>query len=323
MWEIIEKDLAAYVAYSGIALGVLLALTGGLHLLNRTETSGEAKSRRMKMIAKGRDTEEMLALLKPNPRKGWIARLPKRFDLPRLLHRAGFRIGPDKFLLICAALAIGSFVLALAPLGPLRAASAAVTIGLALPFMVLRSRATQRMKVLTSQLPDALDMLARGLKIGHPLNMSIGAVAEEMPDPIGTEFGIIFDQVTYGEDLPDAVLEFAERVGLEDADYLAASIGIQHGTGGDLARVLEVLAATTRGRISMRRKIRAISAEGRASAWFLTALPFIMFGFTSLISPNYYGEVADHPMFRTMAIIVVTLIILNAVVLRRLVQFRI
>lgn len=323
MWTGFENDWMAYLAYSGIALGVLLALTGGLHLLSRTETRGEAKSRRMKLIAKGHDAEELLQLLKPAPRQGWLARLPKRFDLPRLLHRSGLRISPDRFVLICAVLGAAGFILAYAPLGPLRALSIAFSSGVALPLLVVKARANDRMKKLTAQLPDALDMLARGLKIGHPLNMSIGAVAEEMPDPIGTEFGIIFDQVTYGEDLPDAVLDFAERVDLEDVNYLAASIGIQHGTGGDLARVLEVLARTIRGRIAMRRKIKAISAEGRASAWFLTALPFVMYGFTSMISPGYYGQVSYHPLFQPMAMIVIGLIVLNAIILRKLVAFRI
>lgn len=205
MWSGFENDWMAYLAYSGIAPGVLLALTGGLHLLSRTETRGEAKSRRVKLIAKGHDAEELLQLLKPAPRQGWIARLPRRFDLPHLLHRSGLRIAPDRFVLICAVLGAAGFILAYAPPGPLRALSIAFSAGVALPLLVVKARANERMKKLTAQLPDALDMLARGLKIGHPLNMSIGAVAEEMPDPIGTEFGIIFDQVTYGEDLPDAV----------------------------------------------------------------------------------------------------------------------
>jgi Flp pilus assembly protein TadB len=323
MFSGIENDWFAYLTYSGIALGMLLAVTGALHLASRSETRGEAKSRRMKMIAQGRNTEELLALLKPAPRSGIAAHLPQALDLARQLHRAGIPISPDRFVALCASLGVGGFVLSFAALGLLQAVAVAMVVGVALPALVVRFRAKDRMTKLTGQLPDALDMLARGLKIGHPLNMTIGAVAEEMPDPIGTEFGLIFDQVTYGDDLPDAVLDFADRVGIEDVDYLAASIGIQHGTGGDLARVLEVLGRTIRGRIALRRKIKAISAEGRASAWFLSALPFVMFGFTNFISPGYFGEVADDPLFKPMAAIVLLLVVLNGLILRKLVTFRI
>ena len=144
-----------------------------------------------------------------------------------------------------------------------------------------------------------------------------------MADPIATEFGIVFDQVNYGEDLPDAFQEFAERVDLEDVNYLSASIGIQHGTGGDLANVIEVLSRVIRDRIAMRRKIRAISSEGRMSSWFLSALPFIIFGMTSVMSPDYYAGVADDPLFQPMAISIVFLTVMNVLVLKKLVEFRV
>jgi tight adherence protein B len=165
--------------------------------------------------------------------------------------------------------------------------------------------------------------MARGLRVGHPLNTSIGTVAQEMPDPISSEFGIIFDQVNYGEDLPDAFQDFADRVDIEDVYYLSASIGIQHGTGSDLARVVELLAKVIRSRIMMRRKVKAISAEGRASAAFLSSLPILMFVFTSISAPGYYSGVYDDPLFMPMATAIVVLTIANALILRKLVNFHV
>jgi len=181
----------------------------------------------------------------------------------------------------------------------------------------------RRILAMTHQLPDALDLLARGLRVGHPLNTSIGAVAREMQDPIASEFGLIFDQVSYGDDLPDAFEEFAERVDMEDVNYLASSIGIQHGTGGDLAHVIEILSGVVRGRIALRRKIKAISAEGRLTAWFLSSLPFIIFGMMTVSSPEYYGGVSEDPLFLPMAFAVLAFTVLNAVILRKLVNFKI
>jgi tight adherence protein B len=104
---------------------------------------------------------------------------------------------------------------------------------------------------------------------------------------------------------------------------LSASIGIQHGTGGDLARVIQVLSNVIRARISMRRRILAISSEGRLSAWFLSAIPFVIFGFTSFSSPEYYGGVMDDPLFKPVAAAVVFFTVLNALVMKKLVNFRI
>jgi tight adherence protein B len=134
------------------------------------------------------------------------------------------------------------------------------------------------MEKLVAQLPDALDLMARGLKVGHPLNVTVASVATEMSDPIGSEFGLLVDQVSFGTEIADAFADLADRTDLEDTRSLAVSVGIQHGTGGNLARVLNVLAKVIRDRATMRRKITAISAEGRLSAFILSVLPFGIFG---------------------------------------------
>jgi tight adherence protein B len=204
-----------------------------------------------------------------------------------------------------------------------QAVALALVLGFILPVAIVKSQRDKRCAALTAQLPDALELMARGLKVGHPLNASIGAVAKEMPDPIGTEFGLIFDQINFGDELPDAVQDFADRVGVEDAQYLAASIAIQHGTGGDLARVISVLAKVVRNRIALRSKIKAISSEGRLSGVLLSIIPLVIIGMMSINAPGYYTELADDPTFIRLAILVVVLMVANAVVLHKLVNFRV
>jgi tight adherence protein B len=148
-------------------------------------------------------------------------------------------------------------------------------------------------------------------------------VAETMPDPIGTEFGIMVDQISYGDELVVAFRKLADRNPSEDFNYLAVSIAIQHGTGGNLGRILGVLAGVMRGRIMMRRKIKSMSAEGRISAWILSSLPFLMVGLNSIITPEYYGDVVNDPLFMPLALATLGLILLNGFVLFRLVNFRI
>jgi tight adherence protein B len=323
MLGLLGEQEILYLVYCGIAVGALVFISGLGQLVSQRENRSEARSRRMRMIAEGKSSAELLALLKPVSRQGAFSKVPVYGDLSATLRKAGFTISARMFLGLCLMLwALATFfgqrfmnievvaVLALLP-------------AFVVPALVVEARVRERTQKLVTQLPDALDLMARGLKVGHPLSTSIASVAREMPDPIGTEFGLIHDQVNYGDDLVDAFKEFADRVSVEDVDYLASSIGIQYGTGGDLVRVINVLSRTIRSRLAMRRKIRAISSEGRLSAWFLSVIPFFIFGFTMMTTPSYYRGVMDDPMFQPMALTVIGLTIANALVLRRLVNFRI
>jgi len=323
MRALFDDQTLLYVIYTGITLGVLLAFTALRNLFDRRENRTEARSRRLQLIEKGQGVEERLAVLKPRDEAGLLSGLPFVGDLPQLLRRAGLRLPPAAFVALCLAIAAAIFVALLPKGGPFLAGVTALLSGFGAPYMTLKARVRKQTEKLIAQLPDALELLARGLKVGHPLNTSIGSVAQEMPDPIGTEFGIVFDQVNYGEDLPDAFADFARRVDIEDVHYLSSAIGIQHGSGGDLARVIEVLARVIRNRIAMRRKIRAISAEGRLTANFLSVLPFVMFGVTNLMSPTYYGGVMDDPLFMPIGATVLLLVVLNALILRKVVDFHV
>ena len=133
--------------------------------------------------------------------------------------------------------------------------------------------------------------------------------------------GLVADAITYGDDLTDAVTAFAERVGIEDARYLAVAINIQAGTGGNLAHVLEALAQVIRERFAMLRKIRALSAEGRLTAIIVSIVPLVIFASLNALSPTYYGDVADDPLYMPFLVTGVVLTVANAIVLRRLVRF--
>jgi tight adherence protein B len=191
------------------------------------------------------------------------------------------------------------------------------------PTLVLLGIRDQRRQRLVQQLPDALDLMARSLRSGYPLSASIRTVAESMQDPIATEFGIVVDQISYGDELVVAMRKLSDRVPTEDFRYLAASVAIQHGTGGNLGRVLTLLSQVIRGRAMMRRKIKAMSAEGRISALILSCIPFLMVGLNSIITPEYYGGVVEDPMFLPLAGVAIGLIVTNALVMAKLVSFKI
>jgi tight adherence protein B len=137
----------------------------------------------------------------------------------------------------------------------------------------LTFKAQRRRRRLHEQLPDALNLIIRSLKAGHPVSVTVGTVAQEMSDPIGSEFGLAVDEMTYGLPLHEAFDNMARRVRVDDLNFVAVAIQIQHQVGGNLAGVLSNIEAVVRERFHMLAKVRAISAEGRMSGWVIGAMP--------------------------------------------------
>ena len=320
MTDLLARIDPGWLIFIGVFIGALLLIEGMRQLTSRRETNSEARSRRLRLIAGGTELEERLSILLPNEgsQKNFLG-----LNLGGKLVAAGLPQQPMLFGLGAIAVACLMTLALMRVIGAPGAIGLSIMLCVLLPLMVLSAIQSARLKRISSQLPDALDLMGRALRAGHPLSSSIGTVAETMPDPIGTEFGIMVDQISYGDELVTAFRKLAERNPSEDFHYLAVSIAIQHGTGGNLGRVLGVLSEVMRGRIMMRQKIKSMSAEGRISAWILSSIPFLMVGLNSIITPSYYGDVMQDPMFVPMALGAVGLILLNGFVLFRLVNFRI
>jgi tight adherence protein B len=311
------------LAYAGIFLGALAAFEGLRQVLTRSETNGEARNRRMKMIAKGASTEKVLGLLKPSPDKWVLGFVPLIGPLPKMLRLAGVTMKPMVFLTLClsASALVGAGLALRIPFG--LAVASGLLVCLVIPIWQLHQAGKKRVDHLVRQLPDALDLMSRGLRLGHPLNTTIGTVASDMTDPIASEFGIMVDQIAYGDDVVSAFDDMASRLDQEDVRYLSVSVAIQHGTGGNLSDVLQTLSKVIRDRITMRKRVAAISSEGRLTSNFLSGLPLFILLVMSVTSPDYYAGVSDDPLFRPLAITIGALIVANFLVMRKLVNFRI
>lgn len=309
------------ILYIGVFIGVLLAFAGIQELIGSRSIDEGERNRRMRMIRKGIDDDQIFATLIGDSRGvGSTARGPIAL-LKRNLRRAGLPIGVPTVLLVALVVSgLISYGLSL-KIPTVPAVVFGIALGVFLTIAVIDAFAKERVKKLTAQLPDALDMMARGLKIGHPLNVTLKRVAAQMPDPIGTEFGLIEDSIRHGADVSTAITDFAERFETEDTRYFAACVAIQHGTGGNLGRILTVLSRVIRDRINMRLKIKAVSGEGRISAFILSLMPFLIIGSIYTSTPTYYTDVMDHPAFMPAAWGVLCAVILQALVLRRLATF--
>ena len=145
-------------------------------------------------------------------------------------------------------------------------------------------------------------MIVRSLRAGHPTPIALTMVAREMPDPVGSEFGIVVDEITYGADLETALRNLNVRVGQDDLPLFVTAVAIQGSTGGNLGEILQNLSSVIRMRFKMRRKIRALAAEGRASALILSSLPFAIFIIMQVVAPNFYASVWEIPLTKQVAL---------------------
>lgn len=196
-------------------------------------------------------------------------------------------------------------------------------IGTILPVLVLMFLVGQRRNKAVRQLPEALDIIVRSLRAGHPVPVALELVAREMPDPVGSEFGMANDEITYGTGLGKALQRLAERIGHADYDLLAATIRLQERTGGNLGELLQTNAQMVRDRQKMRLKIKAASSEGRMSAMILNAAPIILYISIQLVSPSFYGDVEGNLMVRNGFIAIIIWMIIGNLIMRKMINFRI
>jgi len=238
------------------------------------------------------------------------------------LAQTGLSLHREMLLVWAAGLAAVSFLVWSFILGAgvtSAAASIFSTLGLIALFLAIVRR--KRIARFTELLPDAIDVVIRGLRVGYPLPVALD-LAGRMPDPIGTEFGLTFDEISFGQDVRTAVENLYNRVGHEDLLFFVVAIKVQNQTGGNLAEVLSRLSRLLRNRSKLRLKIRALSAEGRVSAVVLSLVPFILIGAVSLISPGYFAEIRNEPLLTPALIYGGFSLLIGNIVMYRMVHFK-
>ena len=195
--------------------------------------------------------------------------------------------------------------------------------GAGLLVFFLSTMRNRRHRKLRAQLPEAIDILVRSLKAGHPVASAIRLVARDLPDPIGTEFALVADEMTYGLDLETAMDNLGSRVGQRDFALIVTATRIQTSTGGNLAEILSSMSRVLRESSKLRMKVKALSAEGRWSAIILTILPFAIFGILILIAPSYYGDIWNEPMVPIVLAASVVWVMVGNIIMFRMVSFEI
>jgi tight adherence protein B len=215
------------------------------------------------------------------------------------------------------------FILSWTPVSLALSAVVGLVMSPVLVYVFLRHVRNKRIARFSSQLPDAIDTIVRGLRVGKPFSSAIEIVGREMPDPIGSEFGITADEITFGQDFVTAVDNLSRRVGQDDLLFLINAVSVQSQIGGNLVDILSRLARLIRERQKLRLKAKALSAEGRMSAQVLSSMPFILYAIVSLIAPGYFDEIKNSQTFVPAIIVGAVLLTAGNVVISRMVNFKI
>lgn len=250
-------------------------------------------------------------------RWGWVRRLQPWIET------AGITLSAWELLAISAATGAGVLLLALGWRGELVPALGLAALGALAPWGVVARRRRQRQEHIERQFPLALDLISRALRAGHALSAALRMAAEELPKPLVQDFRRLFEALNYGDPLTQALARFAQRVPLPDAGYFAVAVIVQRDTGGNLAEVLDQIAALVRDRLRLRGEIRTLSAEGRLSALILTALPFGVAAIVQTVNPGFLSPLWTDPAGRQMVGLAIAGMVVGVVWMRALIRIRV
>lgn len=282
-------------------------------------------NRRLRLMKNHSNREQILIQLRRERALTAIGSYSSAFiSINRLVLQSGIRLSVGKLI----ALSIFIFVVVLLSIWAVRenilqAFFAALFFSMVLPLLALRIMRSRRHRAFGAQFPDAIDIIVRSLKAGHPVPVAISMVAREMPDPIGSEFGMVSDEVTYGADLETAMRSLYFRVGQDDLPLFVTAVAIQGSTGGNLSEILQNLSAIIRLRFKMRRKVKSLAAEGKYSAIILSGLPIAMFAVLQTMAPEFYGKVWHIDQTKIVLVCAGAWMLTGNYIMWRLVNFRI
>lgn len=248
----------------------------------------------------------------------------RRLQPLRVLHqRADCRLPLGVFVLASPLLAFTGLLLALSMHQTMVLALLLAAVLGSSPIGYLAWLKNQRMAMFERQLPEALELVSRALRAGHAFSVGLKIVGDEAADPIGQEFRRVFDEVSMGVALPQALQNMTERVDCVDVRFFVTSVMVQRETGGNLAEIIDSLAGLIRQRFELQLKVRALSAEGRFSAIILLGLPFVVGIVLYKVSPDYLGLLFSDPMGQTLSTAGSIMMVLGAIVMKRMVAIKV
>jgi tight adherence protein B len=239
--------------------------------------------------------------------------------------KANIAFTPQQLIMVMGVLSVVAFVGLTLGTGAGLAVRVVVsiTMGVGAVFVWVNNLAKKRLGMIEEQLPDAVELMVRSLRVGHPFSSALQIVAKEVPDPLGTEMGVISDEAAYGRDVGEALKGMAERMDMQDLRFLAVAVTIQQTSGGNLAEILAGLARVIRARFKLFRRVKAITAEAKWSGMFLSGFPIVALIMVNVLQPDYYDDVKETAYFIPACLVVAGFLVANIFVMRALVNIKV
>jgi tight adherence protein B len=318
---------AAPLIYILIFVAVVV-LVEGLYLtvFGKSISLNSRISRRLTLLEKNGNREQVLEQLRKEMSQHLGAKsIPLYSILAKKAQKANIAFSPGALVGIMAGLSVFAFLgLTIGTAAELAVRIiVALAMGIGGVYFWVNKKAKTRMSLLEEQLPDAIELMVRSLRVGHPFSSAIGIVAKEIADPLGSEFGIIADEAAYGRDVAESLKAFAERMDSQDLRFLAVAVTIQQTSGGNLAEILEGLSKVIRARFKLFRRVKAITAEAKWSGMFLSGFPIGALVMINVIQPNYYDEVRETSAFIPAALVVCAFLVINVIFMKIMVNIKV
>jgi tight adherence protein B len=309
----------------GIGVFMVVLLVG--RLLTRDAGSKHTK-RMISRLSEEQEThsreydDDNTSILKAGPQAAsrFLLGLPKGDAILELVTKAGMEKKVPAFLIFCGLLFFGLTLFLSKLLGAFLGLICAAALTVLLPRMYLKSRIKKRNEAFINMFPDAVDMIVRSVKSGHPLNTALRMIAENMDPPVKTEFKQLIDEIAFGRSTTEALGRLAQRVDEPDLQFFVVILSVQQETGGNLAEVLSNLSGIIRKRKQLRLKIRALTSEGRATAYILGSLPFVVFGAIHFTNPNYLLPLFNDPAGQMVLASALSLVAIAAFIVYNMLQ---
>ncbi len=313
--------------YALIFVGVFFMIEGiYLAFFGKSVRLESKVNRRLQLLQTGGNPEEVMETLrKEREQHRGARRIPLIAPLSEKAAQANIAFTPMALIMVMIFVGIMAFVglTLFTGTGVQLRIGISIVMGYGGVYTWLRNKAKKRLDLFQEQLPDAVELIVRSLKVGHPFSSAIANVASEMPDPLGTEFGVLADESTYGMDITESLDRMAERIDLQDLRFLAVAVKIQAQAGGNLAEILASLAQVIRSRFKLFRRVDAITAEAKWSGWFLSIFPILALVMINVSQPGYYAGVMSTPVFVPAAIVVGMFLLVNIIFMKIMVDIKV
>lgn len=238
----------------------------------------------------------------------------------RLVDQSGLRVTVGTVVMACAVAAMLGFLSATSVSGSRLSGFAAGAVGVWVPIVWLRLAQHRRRRKFEELFPEALEIIARALRAGHTLPAGFAMAAESVPEPVSGEFRLLYESQNYGRPLADALRTFAERSPVLDARFFVTAVLVQRETGGNLSEILDNLVTVIRQRFTVKRQVRALTAQGRFSGWILAAAPPVLAGVLMIVNPDHVQALLTDPIGIRLVAAAIALQIIGTLVVRRIVN---